>query len=195
MSKPQTQNGRIVLPAPTWHESGANLPAQRPQVAPGQARRHNPLSLPTKAPQRNVRPDFERITTATNRWLVDTLDNLMATVQPIEVYGRVVLCKFVPYDQVDPVLPVPLVRLPGVRGWLHKRAYRDMVTLLIMLEGRNPWLQPTAFVKHGKRRARTIIKMSKPFLTPDEWRYYSEQIWESVTNPFRKDWREKESKQ
>jgi len=184
----QTKNDRITL-LDTWHETGKNLPAIRPQAAPQHAQRSKVLSVPTKQPQRAVQPDLGRITTATNRWLVDTLDNLMMVVEPVEVYGRIVLCKFIPHHQIDPVLPVPLVRLSGINGWLHKRAYRNLANLMMALESRSPWVDPPYFVRRGKRLGRILNRTIRPFLTPDEHRYYGDQIWESVTNPFRKDWR------
>lgn len=129
--------------------------------------------------------DTKKIVQLANRKLCDITGTLMDRVGYIEHYGRVVLVKFVPIQRVDPIMAVPLVKMTGWSRFVHNVAYKEMVNDLLQLEMFRVW----SFEKWYKRtrtNVEAIIKHSQKFLHPDEWNYYSQQMYESLANPQRK---------
>jgi hypothetical protein len=120
--------------------------------------------------------------------LCELTGDIMDHVELLDRYGRIAVVKFYPIQQVDPIMAVPLVPFDGVSGWLHKSAFRDMARLLMNLE--NDWIpvNTTRWFRAARRNGRAMIKHSQGFLTPDEWQFYIEQVTETYTNPWRREW-------
>lgn len=123
-----------------------------------------------------------------NRWLVNTMGNTMRYIEPLEIYGCIVLTKFLPSREKDPIMPVPLIHVSGWAGWWHNWAWRELALMIIELE--TPNASTSRYVQLAKRRAKTIVKNSRQFMSAGEHQYYSNQIWECVANPSRRDWRD-----
>lgn len=179
----QTQKRNVIINQ-EWKETGGALITV-------------PQGLPVRQPQRDYCPstkplpqiDRTRVATLANRMLCDLTGNIMDYVELLGGYGRIAVVKFHPAQRHDPIMAVPLVEFSGIPGWLHKLAFRDMTDLLIRLESRWIPVDTTRWYKAARANGNAMIKYSRKFLQPDEWAYYGEQVTETVTNPWRKEWK------
>jgi hypothetical protein len=162
-----------------WAQTGQNLP--------GLANVRHVQIMPQS--QAIAATDLDAVTHVTNRCLVDLLGTTMQQVSPLARNGRIVLCEVVPMYALDPILPVPVVRMSGWRGWLHRRKYRQLMDYLIWYEERAAsWNgDPAAFVKAVKPLVYRLPWLAAPYLRAGELAYYADQLVECMTNPQRHD--------
>jgi hypothetical protein len=162
-----------------WAQTGQNLP--------GLANVRHVQIMPQS--QAIAATDLDAVTHVTNRCLVDLLGTTMQQVSPLERNGRIVLCEILPTQSVDPIAPVPVVRMTGWRGWLHRRYYRQLIGYLIWYENNvTAWGgNPARFVKAVKPLVYRLPWLAAPYLRPNELAYYADQLVECLTNPQRHD--------
>ena len=129
--------------------------------------------------------DTSRILRIANRKLCDITGTLMDKVNYIEHYGRIVVVKFIPIRRVDPIVAIPCVKMTGWSKFVHNMAYNELCNDLMDAEVDNVWSY-RRWYKRTKQNAMAIIKHSEKFLYPDEWAYYSDQMYETLANPQRK---------
>lgn len=178
----QTEKQNVIIDQEWIEAGGALVPV--PQRMPTAQPRRDPNYCPS--PQL---VDRRRVVTLANRMLCDLTGNIMDHVELLGGYGRIAVVKFHPAQRRDPIMAVPLVEFSGIPGWLHKQAFSELADLLIRLENRWNPVDTNRWYKAARSNGQAIIKHSRKFLHPDEWAYYGEQVTETVTNPWRQEWK------
>lgn len=177
----QTQKRNVIIDQEWIEAGGALVPVTQGMSA--QPRR-DPNYCPSPQPV-----DRRRIVTLANRMLCDLTGNIMDHVELLGGYGRIAVVKFHPAQRRDPIMAVPLVEFTGISGWLHKQAFSELANLLIRLEDRWSPVDTNRWYKAARSNGQAMIKHSRKFLRPDEWAYYGDQVTETITNPWRQEWK------
>lgn len=193
---------RLLQPAITWLEAGADLPAvatqQQPEAIPGNA---IGIQYPEIGDAGITREDLTRIV------LTDLLKVPLQYFKVLESYGRIDLVAYQPYAHYDPVLPVPLVNM----GTAFTTEYRKMALELSawvsdmfrLTKLWDEWITYTGYAHrmppkprpvplplyHGTmvfhmERALKIAQASNQ-LSGDEFYYFDSQLRLSIAQPDR----------